>query len=241
MTMAQGSKLAFDPKTHRKARKSYIRLRYIYLAAQLIGDAEAGGITQRILEHLEAGLQNLQQARGIFTWNKIHQANVTLSQLEPSVRDKLAEGFEPEKFEKMVNLPLSDLSNEDKEAIIDLLGAYLQNESYRELLLRVISDQWVEYLTKVDALRVSIGLEAYAQRDPLVQYKSKATDMFSELLAEIRMGVISRLFTFQIRRVARSDIEVEREQGNQGTVDETPQGEMTEQTESKKKRKRRRR
>ena len=37
---------------------------------------------------------------------------------------------------------------------------------------------WVDYLTQVEALRVSIGLEAYAQRDPLVQYKGKASEMF---------------------------------------------------------------
>jgi preprotein translocase subunit SecA len=76
----------------------------------------------------------------------------------------------------------------------------VQNESYRELLLRVISEQWVEYLTSVEALRVSVGLEAYAQRDPLVQYKSKATEMFQTLLEDVRHGVISRVFTFSPRQ-----------------------------------------
>ena len=47
---------------------------------------------------------------------------------------------------------------------------------------------------------MSIGLEAYAQRDPLVQYKTKATEMFQALLADIRMGVVSRIFTSQVRR-----------------------------------------
>jgi len=39
----------------------------------------------------------------------------------------------------------------------------------------------VEYLTQMEALRVSIGLEAYGQRDPLVQYKSKAFELFQTL------------------------------------------------------------
>jgi len=64
-------------------------------------------------------------------------------------------------------------------------------------MLQTIGNLWVEYLTSVEALRTSIGLEAYAQRDPLVAYKSKATDMFQELLANIRAGVISR--TMQMR------------------------------------------
>ena len=66
--------------------------------------------------------------------------------------------------------------------------------------MTTISELWVDHLTKVDALRVSIGLEAFAQRDPLVQYKSKATEMFTELLSEIRAGVISRMFLLQPRR-----------------------------------------
>ncbi len=60
----------------------------------------------------------------------------------------------------------------------------------------MISDLWVDYLTRVEALRVSIGLEAYAQRDPLVQYKGRASEMFQQLLADIRIGVISRLYYF---------------------------------------------
>jgi preprotein translocase subunit SecA len=52
----------------------------------------------------------------------------------------------------------------------------------------------------MESLRVSIGLEAFAQRDPLVQYKGKGSEMFKELLSEIRIGVISRIFRYQPRR-----------------------------------------
>jgi preprotein translocase subunit SecA len=50
----------------------------------------------------------------------------------------------------------------------------------------------------MEALRTSIGLEAYGQRDPLVQYKSRAVDMFRGLLASIRAGVVSRMFRLQV-------------------------------------------
>jgi len=45
-----------------------------------------------------------------------------------------------------------------------------------------------------------VGLEAYAQRDPLVQYKGQASELFKNLLSDIRGGVISRMFLFQPRR-----------------------------------------
>jgi preprotein translocase subunit SecA len=65
----------------------------------------------------------------------------------------------------------------------------------------------VDYLTKVEALRVSIGLEAYAQRDPLVQYKNQASTMFQGLLSEIRAGAISRMFIYRPRPLTQTPIE----------------------------------
>ncbi len=81
------------------------------------------------------------------------------------------------------------------------VGRQVLNQVHRQLLLRAITEQWVEYLTRVEALRVSIGLEAYAQRDPLVQYKAQASQMFQELMSDIRSLVISRVFSYQPRRI----------------------------------------
>jgi preprotein translocase subunit SecA len=65
----------------------------------------------------------------------------------------------------------------------------------------------VDYLTRIEALRVSIGLEAYAQRDPLVQYKAKASEMFAQLVEDIRGLVISRVFAYQPRPVEITPVE----------------------------------
>jgi preprotein translocase subunit SecA len=86
-----------------------------------------------------------------------------------------------------------------EEAKARELGLRLLNEAHRRLLVSAISDLWVDYLTRVEALRISIGLEAYAQRDPLVQYKSRASEMFQTLLQDIRAVVVSRLFAYQRR------------------------------------------
>ena len=53
------------------------------------------------------------------------------------------------------------------------LGHAIQTQIYRQVLLGAITELWVDYLTRVEALRVSVGLEAYAQADPLVKYKSR--------------------------------------------------------------------
>ena len=89
------------------------------------------------------------------------------------------------------------------------LGGSVMNKIYRDLFLRVISELWVEYLTEMEALRVAIGLEAYAQRDPLVQYKSRGFEMFQRLMEDMRVGMVSRMFTFQPRNLERVQASVE--------------------------------
>ena len=73
------------------------------------------------------------------------------------------------------------------------------NQAHRELRLGVVGQSWVEYLTSMEGLRTSVGLEAYAQRDPLVQYKSRAFDLFQELMQQVRTGVVLRLFRMSLR------------------------------------------
>ncbi len=92
--------------------------------------------------------------------------------------------------------------------MIRAIGSYVLNEVKRQLLLSAISELWVDYLTKVEALRISIGLEAYAQRDPLVEYKGRASELFQLLLEDVRGAVIGRVFAYQPRRMEITPTEV---------------------------------
>jgi len=85
------------------------------------------------------------------------------------------------------------------EIPLEELGHDIQTKIYRQVLLGAITELWVDYLTRVEALRISVGLEAYAQADPLVKYKGQASDMFQELLKDIRAAVIGRIFLYQPR------------------------------------------
>lgn len=91
---------------------------------------------------------------------------------------------------------------------MEALGRYALNEVHRQLLLGATSELWVDYLTRIEALRVAIGLEAYAQRDPLVQYKTKASEMFAQLVEDIRGLVIGRVFAYQPRPVEITPVEI---------------------------------
>ena len=99
------------------------------------------------------------------------------------------------------SVQIGELPEELSNQVEDILGraAY---PNIPATAARVISELWVEYLTEMEALRVSIGLEAYAQRDPLVQYKTKGFEMFQNLMKDMRMSVVNRMFTFQPRDVS---------------------------------------
>jgi len=84
-----------------------------------------------------------------------------------------------------------------REYLLQAIGAGTITQLHRQLFLGVGDRLWIDYLTQMEALRTSIGLEAYGQRDPLVQYKSRAVDLFRTLLGNIRAGIVGRLFRIQ--------------------------------------------
>jgi preprotein translocase subunit SecA len=142
----------------------------------------------------------LQQAWGKLEWQRLALSEVTLDQFDPRMQELIASQTGEGRFDELRRKPFMSFAEEDRSAVIAVVGWRIQTEIYRQVLLGVISEQWVEYLTKVEALRVSIGMEAYAQRNPLVEYKGKASELFRALLKDVRLGVISRMFTTQPRR-----------------------------------------
>jgi preprotein translocase subunit SecA len=109
-----------------------------------------------------------------------------------------------------------------------VLGRRPLTEIYRQLLLAVITELWVDYLTQMEGLRTAIGLEAYAQRDPLVQYKSRASELFQNLLRDMRTGVIARMFTYRPRDLSSVQTDVRRLDGRRPADSEAGPGESAE-------------
>ncbi len=64
----------------------------------------------------------------------------------------------------------------------------------RHIILQSIDSHWQEYLRGMDAMRQGVGLRAYGQRDPLVEYKREAYDMFSDLMDRIKGEIATKIF-----------------------------------------------
>ncbi len=192
--LTQGKVITFDERTHRRKMKATLRLTYIFLAARQLEGKPLEEIQGDILSHLEAAQDKLALVWGGAELDRLHKAGRTLSNLTESWKSKIIDEIGADAFEQIREKPLDQLQPDIEDTVIALLGRAAQNRLYRQLLLSKISELWVEYLTRVEALRVSVRMEAYGQKDPLVAYKGQASEMFSELLSDIRAGVIAQMF-----------------------------------------------
>ena len=86
------------------------------------------------------------------------------------------------------------------ERKVQEVGADLMPMVERDVMLRTIDWQWMEYLTQMEHFREGIGLRAYGQRDPLVEYKNEAFEMFNELRDRIEMSIVSAIYRVQVQR-----------------------------------------
>ena len=75
----------------------------------------------------------------------------------------------------------------------------------RSVTLRVMDDEWSEHLMSLDMLKAGIGLRAYAQRDPLVEYQREAADFFNDLMGIIKNRVVLEMLGEGARRVGGVD------------------------------------
>ncbi len=192
--IASGKRISIDPKSHQRVMKPVRLLNYIFYAAQLIKDEKPEEIIAGILAHLKKVSLTLQYSFGQFEIMRLSQANALVRQLNPAVLNAMNPNID---LDELKDRPIHELSDEQQDDLARVMGKQVQNMLFRHVLLQNINSLWIEHLTQMEALRVSIRMEAYAQRDPLVQYKNQGSDMFSQLLANIRLGVMSQIFRLQ--------------------------------------------
>jgi preprotein translocase subunit SecA len=194
LLLTRGRVVTFDERTHRKMMKATRRLTYLFLAAHQIENQPVEAVQQEVLKHLEQAQNKLSQVWGQADFDRLLKGGHALGEISPDWQEKLSNQMGESAYNRIKGHPLDELSEEDQTLAVDALGRTAQNRLYRQLLLTKISELWVEYLTRVEALRVSVRMEAYGQRDPLVEYRGQASVMFSNLLSDIRAGVISQIF-----------------------------------------------
>ncbi|MEM7125224.1 MAG: preprotein translocase subunit SecA [Chloroflexota bacterium] len=115
----------------------------------------------------------------------------------------------PEEFDVSVwnERPREEIED---EALEMALAAYQAKEeeiteelirhAEKQIMLRSVDSRWIRHLTDLDRLREGIGLQAYAQIDPVVAYKREAFNMYAELMEDIRSDIVRSIYTLQVQR-----------------------------------------
>ena len=79
-----------------------------------------------------------------------------------------------------------------------LFGEASMRELEKVVMLKVVDGKWMEHLDHMDMLREGIGLRAYGQRDPLIEYKIEAYDMFQQMIENIQEDIVKYIFRVNI-------------------------------------------
>ncbi len=119
-----------------------------------------------------------------------------LGDLDEELRRGLARHLGQQHVSKIGDGRIAELGETDRSLLQDYVGRQLMHGIERRLMLGFISRLWVDYLTAIEDLRQGIGLQAYGQMDPLVEYKRRAFRMFGELNDNIRRMVVSNVFRY---------------------------------------------
>jgi preprotein translocase subunit SecA len=166
-----------------------------------------------VLERVDTTLENLvdmaqqaQEVDGTGSLNERIMADyVTIVPFDETSQQQLVKQLEqsanPEEKKAFLIKLTRDLYNKRE----DQVGSPIMRQVEKQVMLSVIDNLWMNHLDAIDHLRSGIGLRGYAQRDPLVEYKNEAYQMFQQLIFGIDDEIVHRIFRIQIQHAHTHD------------------------------------
>ncbi|MBD1158863.1 preprotein translocase subunit SecA [Pelagibacterales bacterium SAG-MED19] len=135
----------------------------------------------------------------------IKQSNPKDNSLIIKLKSILGKNFEDKDFENFISLnndefkkKLFEKFNESREDRIKLLGDEQSKEIEKRIFLQTIDMNWKSHIQYLEQLRQVIGLRSYGQRDPLIEYKKEAFDLFENLLNKLKLDFITLLINLKV-------------------------------------------
>jgi preprotein translocase subunit SecA len=172
----------------------------------MMAAGEANDVLGEIEEQLQVLYEDVERTLGdVFMETNLTMPLISMvdNRLPRSVYRQIEAHLGLEKLEEVENIPLQELPKDIQDVVRDAFVRWQESD----LMLRVIDYLWTRHLTTMEGLRHSIGLQAYGQKDPLVQYKVKAYELFDDLKAEIRqLAVLNVLLMGSRAEEARAQI-----------------------------------
>ena len=167
----------------------------------LSGDSMKENIFDMVEQIIDEGMEK-------YTNEKVYPEDWQTEEMEEYCKEYFlpANRLTPSKMEKLSFIELreellkiaNDLYTEKEQAF----GETNMRELEKIVMLKVVDSKWMEHLDNMDIMREGIGLRAYGQRDPLVEYKIEAFDMFQGMIKRIQHEVVRFMFRVTIAEPA---------------------------------------
>ena len=154
---------------------------------------EGERLKAEVLEYLDEYIEGVVEK---------HYENAEMDQLRETILQHLLVDlkFEPAVWESLgqngVKEKLVEAATDFYSRKEEMLGSELMSRLEQYAVLSVIDNKWREHLREMDDLKEGIGLRAYGQKDPLLEYKGEAYNLFVNLLGDLRNEVVSFCFKF---------------------------------------------
>jgi len=187
----------YDDVINRQREIIYSRRR------QLLGKGEIVDLRSQVLQKLE---QQIHQDVAAQTNEQTQQINTDqiakeFATIVPMTRDQassLALQLKQKQSAEEIAKYLIGLVNKAYQQRETQLGEEAMRQLERLVMLGTIDRLWMEHIDALDELRLGVGLRGYGQRDPLVEFKNEAYQMFERLLADIDYEIAHRILRVQL-------------------------------------------
>ena len=147
--------------------------------------AEQGGVTgQEQLRILMARMEGIYFPKGAVSFTDAELSAMKPGELEQKLYDEAEKKY---------------LDKEQRYSMKGTNGVELIRELERVITLRVVDEYWMDHIDAMDDLKQGIGLRAYGQHDPVVEYREQGYEMFEATINAIREETIRRLMTVELR------------------------------------------
>ena len=128
------------------------------------------------------------------------------------LRSILGKNFEESEFKKLISTSDKELKGEvvnkfkeTRDQRINLLGDKQAKEIEKRIFLQTIDMNWKSHIQYLEQLRQVIGLRSYGQRDPLIEYKKEAFDLFENLLEKLKLDFVTILMNLKVVTTPRDE------------------------------------
>ena len=142
---------------------------------------------------------------GLINSKKKYLVNPKNNEFGTKLTSILGKSFDEQEINELVKINNKDFSikiskkfNEKRDQRIKLLGEEQAKEIEKRIFLQTIDLNWKSHIQYLEQLRQVIGLRSYGQRDPLVEYKKEAFNLFEDLLEKLKTNLITVLINLAV-------------------------------------------